>query len=136
MALVALAAVVLWGVSGFFQVAPDELGLVMRFGQYVRDAKPPHLFSTSRHECREKVALLQMREYDCQEPPLVLLASFMQVTIESAPQIARAIACEIVRCQLLLHSNPRIGCATARLGQALAKRATFHGSEFAIRLAG
>ena len=40
MALVALAAVVLWGVSGFFQVAPDELGLVMRFGKYVRDAKP------------------------------------------------------------------------------------------------
>jgi membrane protease subunit HflK len=40
LALVALAAVVLWGVSGFFQVAADELGLVMRFGKYVRDAKP------------------------------------------------------------------------------------------------
>jgi membrane protease subunit HflK len=40
MALVALAAVMLWGFSGFFQVAPDELGLVMRFGKYVRDAKP------------------------------------------------------------------------------------------------
>jgi membrane protease subunit HflK len=40
MALVALAAVMLWGFSGFFQVALDELGLVMRFGKYVRDAKP------------------------------------------------------------------------------------------------
>jgi membrane protease subunit HflK len=40
LALVALAAVVLWGLSGFFQVAPDELGLVMRFGKYDRDAKP------------------------------------------------------------------------------------------------
>ena len=40
LALVALAAVMLWGFSGFFQVAPNELGLVMRFGKYVRDAKP------------------------------------------------------------------------------------------------
>jgi membrane protease subunit HflK len=40
MALIALAAVALWGISGFFRVEPDELGLVLRFGQYVRDAKP------------------------------------------------------------------------------------------------
>jgi modulator of FtsH protease HflK len=39
-ALIALAAVAIWGFSGFFQVAPDELGVVMRFGKYVRDAKP------------------------------------------------------------------------------------------------
>jgi len=38
--LLALAALVIWGGSGFFQVAPDELGVVLRFGQYVRDAKP------------------------------------------------------------------------------------------------
>src|SRR5437667_440283 len=35
-----LAAIAIWGLSGFFQVAPDELGVVMRFGKYVRDAKP------------------------------------------------------------------------------------------------
>src|SRR5262249_36508936 len=29
-----------WGASGFFRVDPDELGVVLRFGQYVRDAKP------------------------------------------------------------------------------------------------
>src|SRR6266446_5514765 len=39
-ALMALAAVALWGFSGFFRVEPDELGLVMRFGKYDRDAKP------------------------------------------------------------------------------------------------
>jgi modulator of FtsH protease HflK len=39
-ALIALAAVALWGFSGFFRVEPDELGLVMRFGKYTRDAKP------------------------------------------------------------------------------------------------
>ena len=30
-------AVVLWGFSGFFRVEPDELGVVLRFGKYVRD---------------------------------------------------------------------------------------------------
>ena len=38
--LIVLAAVVLWGLSGFFRVEPDELGVVLRFGKYVRDAKP------------------------------------------------------------------------------------------------
>jgi modulator of FtsH protease HflK len=39
-ALIVLAAVALWGFSGFFRVEPDELGLVLRFGKYIRDAKP------------------------------------------------------------------------------------------------
>ncbi len=39
-ALIALAALAIWGFSGFFRVDPDELGVVLRFGQYVRDAKP------------------------------------------------------------------------------------------------
>ena len=39
-ALIALAAVAIWGFSGFFRVEPDELGVVLRFGKYVRDAKP------------------------------------------------------------------------------------------------
>jgi modulator of FtsH protease HflK len=38
--LIVLAVVVIWGLSGFFRVDPDELGIVLRFGQYVRDAKP------------------------------------------------------------------------------------------------
>jgi membrane protease subunit HflK len=39
-ALIALVAVVIWGFSGFFRVDPDELGIVLRFGKYVRDAQP------------------------------------------------------------------------------------------------
>src|SRR6202158_5814434 len=39
-ALIAVAAVALWGFSGFCRVEPDEWGLVMRFGKYDRDAKP------------------------------------------------------------------------------------------------
>src|SRR5215471_8933201 len=38
--VIVLAAIAIWGFSGFFQVAPDELGVVLRFGKYVRDAKP------------------------------------------------------------------------------------------------
>ncbi|MCK9916052.1 FtsH protease activity modulator HflK [Microbacteriaceae bacterium K1510] len=39
-ALVAIAAVVLWGFSGFFRVEPDELGVVLRFGKQVREVQP------------------------------------------------------------------------------------------------
>src|SRR3954463_4286 len=38
--LIVLAALVVWGFSGFFRVEPDELGVVLRFGKYTRDAKP------------------------------------------------------------------------------------------------
>jgi membrane protease subunit HflK len=38
--LILLAAIAVWGFSGFFRVEPDELGVVLRFGQYTRDAKP------------------------------------------------------------------------------------------------
>jgi membrane protease subunit HflK len=39
-ALIALAAVALWGFSGFFRVEPDELGVVLRFGKEVREVQP------------------------------------------------------------------------------------------------
>ncbi|HXF88930.1 MAG TPA: FtsH protease activity modulator HflK [Xanthobacteraceae bacterium] len=39
-ALIALAAVVLWGFSGFFRVEPDELGVVLRFGRFDRVVQP------------------------------------------------------------------------------------------------
>src|SRR5579872_2939285 len=39
-ALIALAAVVLWGVSGFFRVEPDEIGVVLRFGKFTREVPP------------------------------------------------------------------------------------------------
>ena len=40
LALIGIALVALWGFSGFFRVEPDELGVVQRFGKYVRDAQP------------------------------------------------------------------------------------------------
>jgi len=38
--LIALVAVALWGLSGFYQVQPDELGVVLRFGAVNRIAFP------------------------------------------------------------------------------------------------
>jgi modulator of FtsH protease HflK len=40
LAIIVLAAVVIWGFSGFYRVDPDEYGIVLRFGKYVREAKP------------------------------------------------------------------------------------------------
>jgi modulator of FtsH protease HflK len=39
-ALLTLGAIVLWCVSGFFRVEPDELGVVLRFGKHVREVQP------------------------------------------------------------------------------------------------
>jgi len=38
--LIVLALIALWGFSGFFQVEPDELGVVLRFGKFVREVQP------------------------------------------------------------------------------------------------
>jgi modulator of FtsH protease HflK len=38
--ILAVAAVGLWFLTGIFQVAPDELGLVMRFGKFNREVGP------------------------------------------------------------------------------------------------
>src|SRR6516225_7925168 len=39
-ALLVLGALALWGFSGFFRVEPDELGVVLRFGKFVREVQP------------------------------------------------------------------------------------------------
>jgi len=39
-ALVVIAAIAIWGFSGFFRVQPDEFGVVLRFGKHLRDAQP------------------------------------------------------------------------------------------------
>jgi membrane protease subunit HflK len=38
--LILAAVAAFWGLSGFYRVLPDELGVVLRFGKYVRDARP------------------------------------------------------------------------------------------------
>jgi membrane protease subunit HflK len=40
LALIVLAAIFIWGLSGFFRVDPDELGVVLRFGKFVREVPP------------------------------------------------------------------------------------------------
>src|SRR5499425_2322824 len=40
LALIALGVLALWGFSGFFRVEPDELGVVLRFGEQVRVVQP------------------------------------------------------------------------------------------------
>jgi modulator of FtsH protease HflK len=40
MLLILAGAIAIWGFSGFFRVQPDELGVVLQFGKYVRDARP------------------------------------------------------------------------------------------------
>ncbi len=39
-ALVVLAGLVLWGLTGFYKVNPDELGVVLRFGRFVGFTQP------------------------------------------------------------------------------------------------
>jgi membrane protease subunit HflK len=39
-ALALLAVIAIWAMSGFFRVQTEELGVVLRFGKYVRDAAP------------------------------------------------------------------------------------------------
>jgi modulator of FtsH protease HflK len=39
-AIVVVVLIALWGLSGFFKVEPDELGVVLRFGRFVREAQP------------------------------------------------------------------------------------------------
>ena len=38
--VILVGAILVWVASGIFFVQPDELGVVLRFGQYVRDVKP------------------------------------------------------------------------------------------------
>ena len=39
-ALVALVVIALWGISGFYRVLPDEQGVVLRFGEFIKTTQP------------------------------------------------------------------------------------------------
>ena len=54
-ALIALAAVVLWAVSGFFRVEPDEVGVVLRFGKFVREVHRADAASAARQQDRHRL---------------------------------------------------------------------------------
>jgi modulator of FtsH protease HflK len=38
--VIAIIAIILWGFSGVFRVEPDEIGVVLRFGKFVREVQP------------------------------------------------------------------------------------------------
>jgi len=40
LALIFVGALAIWAMSGFYRVQSEELGIVLRFGKYVRDAQP------------------------------------------------------------------------------------------------
>ncbi len=40
LAVILIGALAIWALSGFYRVQSEELGIVMRFGKYVRDAQP------------------------------------------------------------------------------------------------
>jgi membrane protease subunit HflK len=40
LAVIVIGALAVWALSGFYRVQSEELGIVLRFGKYVRDAQP------------------------------------------------------------------------------------------------
>jgi modulator of FtsH protease HflK len=40
LALIVVGALAIWAMTGFYRVQSEELGIVLRFGKYVRDAQP------------------------------------------------------------------------------------------------
>ena len=63
--LMALAALVLWGFSGVYTIAPEEQGLVLRFGDYHRTTDPGlHLHAPYPIEKVIKVPVLTVRRVE------------------------------------------------------------------------
>jgi modulator of FtsH protease HflK len=64
-ALVLVGALAIWGLSGFYRVQSEELGVVLRFGKYVRDAQPGlnyHLpYRSKPCSCRRRCASTRSR---------------------------------------------------------------------------
>ncbi len=58
-------ALVLWGLSGFFFVQPDELGVVLRFGKFVRLVQPgPNYHLPSPIETAQTPKALRINKFD------------------------------------------------------------------------
>lgn len=83
-----LAVLVLWGVSGFFTVSPDEEGVIMRFGEYSRSVGPgPHLrlpYPIESH-LTPKVTQVQRIEIGFRSPPTT---SSVQSQVRAVPEEA------------------------------------------------
>src|ERR1700743_2544556 len=77
-ALVVVGALAIWALSGFFRVQSEELGVVLRFGKYVRDAGPG-----LRYHLPYPIETVQL--------PKVLRVSTLNIgfTFEESPRRAR-----------------------------------------------
>ena len=83
-----LIPLVLWALSGIFIVAPDEEGVILRFGKYDRTVEPgPHIrmpFPIESH-IKPKVTQVQRIEVGFRSPPNV---SSVQSQVRSVPEEA------------------------------------------------
>src|SRR3979411_2029084 len=59
-ALLLIGALAIWGLSGFFRVQSEELGVVLRFGKHVRTGPPSQ---THGQRCERKPDAHRRREY-------------------------------------------------------------------------
>src|SRR5205814_3005844 len=87
-AVVLIAILVLWLVSGFYRVLPDELGVVLRFGAYNRTAQPGlnyHLPTPIESVLRPSVTRINRTEigYRAGEAPATRGAASREVNEEA-----------------------------------------------------
>jgi len=87
-AVVLIAILVLWLVSGFYRVLPDELGVVLRFGAYNRTAQPGlnyHLPAPIESVLRPSVTRINRTEigYRAGESPATRGAASREVNEEA-----------------------------------------------------
>lgn len=99
-----LIALVLWGVSGFFIVSPDEQGVILRFGEYNRTVEPgPHLrlpYPIESH-LKPKVTQVQRIEIGFRSP---LNVSSVQGQVRAVPEEAAMLTSDenIVNVQFII----------------------------------
>ena len=99
-----LAAFVLWGVSGFFIVSPDEEGVILRFGKYNRTVEAgPHLRLPYPIETHLTPNVTQVRriEVGFRSPPNV---SSVQSQVRAVPEEAAMLTSDenIVNVQFII----------------------------------
>ena len=99
-----LAAAVLWGLSGFFIISPDEEGVILRFGKYNRTVSPgPHLrlpFPIETH-LAPKVTQVRRIEVGFRSPPNM---SSVQSQVRAVPEEASMLTSDenIVNVQFII----------------------------------
>lgn len=97
-ALVVLGVLVVWGLSGFYRVQQDEVGVVTMFGQYTAPPKPPGL------HWRPPSPIAEV------ETPAVTKVNRIDVGFRSAGELGRPVAAtrDVVEESLMLTGDENI----------------------------